>query len=317
MEKLEKKFNIENNNKSETKESAIQRVINLSEKEEQNALEMAREIFLAPEKLPIEREKTEKETQIIQDLLAKLPEFLGEYEIEPLSLTLDHIHVVNTDLLSKKKRRDSGMSEKCDGVYMENRQGIIVLDSDDDLTFAERLAHECLHANSFTSFTAQNNEFKLRRIGLTVIDKEGKRYFNCLNEAITEELTKKFDKEYFNQMPSLSDATKERQKFIDLIKSENPNANTDEIKSVKTIQKPNGMWQTIISEYVDKSGRKHLLSLVNEIYEQNKTKFTSPKDVFQLFAKAIFTGQLLEISRLIEDTFGKDSLRQLAEKTAT
>ena len=82
---------IENTFPEDKKESAIQRIVNLTKNEEEEVLKEVREIFINQEKLSIEREKTEKEKQIIQDILAKLREFLSEYGIESLNLTLDHI----------------------------------------------------------------------------------------------------------------------------------------------------------------------------------------------------------------------------------
>lgn len=314
MENSAEGFNPDNGNGLKKRESAIQRIVNLAENEEKDTLEETREIFQNPEKLPIEREKTGKETQIIQNILAKLDEFLHEQGIEPLNLTLDHIHIVDEASLSIEQKKTFGIPEESGGFYMEGRQGIVVFGSENNLTFAERVAHECVHSNSFVSFTAQDDKFALRRIGLTVLDENGKRYLHNLNEGLTEELTRRFDKKYFGKMPSLSDAVKEREEFIASVKSENPNSDTDEISSVRTMQMPNGEWKTIIKEYVYPAERKEFLSLINTIYDKNKTEFTSPEDVFQLFVKAAFTGRMLDIARLVENTSGKGSFRQLAEK---
>lgn len=310
MENSAEGFNPDKGNGLKKRESAIQRIVNLAENEEKDTLEETREVFQNPEKLPIEREKTGKETQIIQNILAKLDEFLHEQGIEPLNLTLDHIHIVDEASLSIEQKKTFGIPEESGGFYMEGRQGIVVFGSDDNLIFAGRVAHECLHSNSFVSFTAQDDKFALRRIGLTVLDENEKRYFHNLNEGLTEELTKRFDKKYFGQMPSLSDAVKEREEFIASVKSD-----TDEINSVRTIQMPNGEWETIIEEYAYQSERKEFLSLINTIYDKNKTEFTSPEDVFQLFVKAAFTGRMLDIARLVENTFGKGSFRQLGWRT--
>lgn len=316
MENSAEGFKQKIDNEPGQKESAIQRIVNLTENEEEDILEETRETFQNPEKLPIEREKTEKETQIIQDVLAQLGEFLREQGIESLNLTLDHIHVVVEASLSVEQKETFGVPEEAGGFYMEDQQGIVVFASDDDLKFAGRVAHECMHANSFVSFTAQDGKYAVRRTGLVVLDENGKRYFHNLNEGLTEELTKRFDRKYFDKMPSLSDAVKEREKFIAPKRSKNPSSNTDEIQSVRTIQEPDGEWETIIEEYVYPSEREELLSLVNTIYEKNKAEFTSPEDVFQLFVKAAFTGRILDIARLVESTFGKGAFTQLAEKTA-
>ncbi|MBU4331901.1 hypothetical protein KKD19_00540 [Patescibacteria group bacterium] len=319
MKNFEKGFNSENENNHKERESAVNRIVNLSESEENRISEEAKGIFQKQEKLPIEHEKTEREMQIIQDILIKLPEFLSEYEIESLNLTPNHIHVVNEASLSADQKKTLGIPEKAGGFYMEPEQGSVVFDNDNDLTFAEDVAHESLHANSFISFTAKDNDptlrLTLRRVGLTILDKNGRRYFHDLNEAITEELTKRFDRKYFNKMPSLSRAIKKREEYIAAVKIENPDNDTEEIGSVRTVQISSEEWETTIKEYEYQPERKELSSLINAIYEKNKTQFASPEDVFRLFVKAAFTGRMIGIAHLIKNTFGKNSFRQLAEKT--
>lgn len=52
--------------------------------------------------------------------------------------------------------------------------------------------------------------------------------------------------------------------------------------------------------------REVLNALTSGIYEKNKDKFGSEDEVFDVFAKARFTGELLPMCRLIKNTFGRD-----------
>lgn len=58
--------------------------------------------------------------------------------------------------------------------------------------------------------------------------------------------------------------------------------------------------------------REALEMLISGIYERNKDKFKSGNEVFNIFVKARYTGQLLPMSRLIIDTFGKDVFDKVA-----
>jgi len=299
----------------EGQSAAIRRIVGLPELDEKEILEDARESFKNQDKLPFEREKTEREIHIISDVLSQLPDFLAEYGMKSLEITLDHIHVVDEASLTQDERNLYGIPDEAGGSYMEGRQGVVVFSSGDDLSFAERVIHEAIHMNSFSSVTHKDGSYALRRIGLTVVDSEGERYFLNLNEGLTEELAKRFDKKYSEGFPSLSEAAARRVEFIASIKSPNPEADTDEIKSVVTQQEPDGQWKTTVSEYVYPEERYAFLELMKVLYEKNQGRFNSPEDVFRVFAQSASNGRLLEVARLVEDTFGEGSFRELGERT--
>jgi hypothetical protein len=303
---------------SEKRQSAIRRVVGFPEIEENELLEKARDLFEKQKKLPFEREKTERESRIINDILSKLPKFLEEYGVEALKLTPDHIHVLDEGSIPPDQKNTYGSPDKIGGLYIEELQGVVVFSSEDDLKLAERVIHEAIHANSFSSFAHNKKGYHLRRMGLVILgDEEKKRYFHDLNEGLTEELTKRFDKKYSEEMMSLSEAVAKRREFITSIKSKEPEAgHLDDIRSANTTQEVNGNWVTILKKYEYLKERKELLKLTEDIYEKNKDKFNSSKDVLLLFVKAAFTGRLIELGKLVEDSFGKGSFRELGEKTA-
>lgn len=306
---------------SEDKEkSAIQKFINLSKEEENEIHQEAEKYFQDPPKLSIEREKTEKEEIIIHDILDKLPEFLDEYNIKPLNLTPDHIHIVDEASVSPEQRKEFGwenLEGKISGVYLENKQAIVVFSLDDNLKFANLVTHEILHAHSFTSFVVKNGEFSIRRSGLNMIGKDEVNYFHQFNEAITEELSKRFSKKYLPQIPSLSEEIKNRKEFVkNIMESDDfdPDKDIGEISSVYTQKLSNGEYLTTVDEYEYQPERKELFLLIDQIYQKNKDRFESPEDIFRIFVKATFSGRLLDLARLIENNFGKGSFRELAEK---
>ena len=296
--------------------SAISRIVGFPELEEKELLEQTKEAFADQKPYPFEREKTERELRIINGVLSKLPEFLDEYGVKPLALTPAHIHVADESALAGGRKREFGIPDEAGGLYVEETQGVVAFSEEDDLAFAERVAHEAIHANSFSSFARAGEEFSLRRIGLTVVGGDGRRYFHDLNEGLTEELAKRFDRKHSGEIPGLEKAVKVREEFIGMVRAKNPEANTDEIRSVIAKQRQDGTWTTTVEEYVYPKERKELRELVNEIYERNTGRFGTSDDVFQLFVQAAFTGRITELGRLVESTFGNGSFRKLGERTA-
>lgn len=292
--------------KSGEERSAIDRIVGA---ESDGISKKALEIFQNREKLSFEREKTEREVEIIEGILEKFPEFLKEYSIEALPLTRNNIHVADEASLTEEQRSKFGIPEKTGGFYMEGKQGIVAFSSEDDLGFAERVAHESIHANSFVSINATREGTSLRRIGFAATNEEGRRYFNELNEAITEELTKRFAKKYSQEIPALSEVARKRDNFID----EHPDSG-DDIMSVVTQRRSDGLWETVIRGYKYPKEREAMSALVEELYEKNKGTFASQEEVFRIFVDAAFSGNLMKCARLIEGTLGKGTFQKLAEK---
>ena len=55
--------------------------------------------------------------------------------------------------------------------------------------------------------------------------------------------------------------------------------------------------------------------MIDDLYLKNKGSFESKEDVFDLIAKAVLTGRLLSVARLMEKTHGKGSFRKLGAET--
>jgi len=56
--------------------------------------------------------------------------------------------------------------------------------------------------------------------------------------------------------------------------------------------------------------------LIDEIIEKSHGRFENRQEVFDIFARANFSGNLIPLARLIESIFGKGSFRRLGEETA-
>ena len=58
--------------------------------------------------------------------------------------------------------------------------------------------------------------------------------------------------------------------------------------------------------------REILNNLIEKLYFKNKDKFKNEEEVFDLFAKSVFTGKL-SWGRLVNKTFGKGTFKKLTE----
>ncbi len=137
-----------------------------------------------------------------------------------------------------------------------------------------------------------------------------------MDEAIITELTMRFDWEYFSQFPELASEVKERQRVIDA-ESQRSGDNKSKLKKIlanlEERHDENGNWTATLKGYSYDKERASLDKLIEDIYEKNKSEFSSSEDVFTMFAKSSMTGRLLPVARLVEKTYGKGSFRMLGE----
>ena len=59
--------------------------------------------------------------------------------------------------------------------------------------------------------------------------------------------------------------------------------------------------------------RDMLNTLIGKIFERNKDKFQDKEGIFDVFEKSMMTGNMLLLGRLIENTFGPNTLRRIGE----
>ncbi len=300
------------------------RIVGLEEDQEQELLAIYSEFFETKQKfLKHEVEKTPEQKEIIDFINQKLPEFLRRYGAEPLNISEDKVHILSPDQFR-------GSTE---GIYLPGDQTIYIKDSKDCplLGFAKRLMHEYLHFNSFQSIQSRKKakELKTRRWGFKIIPKDAPEYayFHDADEALMEELTKRFSKEFLVQMPVLQDDLRNleinKQDFeamrarMNLSEEEMANLISD-LAYMQVVKKTGDQqeeyYEATLYGYCYPEARKKLNGLITELYEKNKNDFQSQEEVFDLFAKAALSGRLLPIVRLIEKTFGKGSFRRLGEE---
>jgi hypothetical protein len=259
-----------------------------------------------------EIKKTPEQERIIASILDKLPEFTERYGGTPLSIVPSHIHILDWNRLPDEIKPEF---ENSNAKYILDGQKIFIIDNNTDhpsnLSFAAIVVHELMHFNSYQSveYTGEKS-LHLRRVGLgTAVKSEDEEYFIQYNEAVTEELKIRFMKQYFSEIPELQKEIEERDNITEKLKPENKYLADDLLWIKKEEGGPIFHWN------VYKKYRESFNNTIRMIMEKNPEKFSNTEEVFNIFARAYFTGHILEIARLIESTFGKGSFRIMGEKT--
>jgi hypothetical protein len=166
---------------------------------------------------------------------------------------------------------------------------------------------------------------------LEVVSRDGQsRFFVNLNEALTEELTKRFvSQNSHNSLfeKELKQTEKIKKKYCDVVGSNNvPVVDDDTVYA--TIQDENilqsikrrlmGVHPDIITQKLSYETERHVLNtIIDKIYKKKKSSFKDREDVFDVFVKSMMTGNIIPIGKLIDSTFGKGTFRRLGELDST
>ena len=301
--------------------SGIMRIPNISPEDEEGLLKAVEsEVFDRHSVLKGEREKTPEEIEIINAILAKLPEFIKRYSGNPVDLKPDHVHVIDYNKLTDQEKKTIG---NVPGRFSTVSQKALIISKSDNysaIKFAQVAVHELIHFNSFQSVGYDKETRKLfeRRIGFaTAIEKdkdpsdEPYLYFHAVNEAITAELTKRFCEEYFSSIPVLAEDVKKRDESRAKIKK----GDASEIMTFSNIEESDGTWHATAEDYPYANERKNCWMTMKEIQEKDPDKFKDAEGVFRDFTEAYFSGKFLTVARLVEKTFGKGFFRRIGKNT--
>lgn len=333
------------------KESGMSKIINVEPADEIDILNHFKNEFNEQTKNKLEKEHPQELDDAILAINNFMKNFLKQYGIEAVNIPIKNIYLIDRSKLTEEQAENlKKRARKTAAIYDPERQEIIMLlnyEDDKKLVLFQSLVHEILHTNSFISYTKFNNQeggcdiklteraennakkdtfLKKRRLGFNVYRSDGTICFNNLDEAIITELTMRFDWKYFSQLPQLAEEYKRRQYLIqDLIEKESrvsgKKLDFDQEKRrrahTKKKQQADGSWTITAYDYPYIRERRNLNKLTDDLFEKNKSEFSSKEEVFNLFVMAAMTGKLLPIARLIEKTYGKGSFRELGEKTTS
>jgi len=316
------------NDKEEEFLSDINIVGAKSEEEKRVLMEKIKKAALEEEKKlrEIELEKTPEELEMIEFANQAVNKVLERYGLSPKRLPPEKIHILSKEEYQKL------FGDKSLGKHFVVTGDIVLKKLPIDLRLVAVLTHEMLHHRSYQSvriwpFPDKEGNFPAvpYRSGLGLYsEKKQKDYFNAINEAVIEEINKKVIEEIISQPPSLikkeiDDLKKIRESFRDgflplVVKGRIKKFSLKDLFYFKTLKELDKDIRVRIGSFAYGKERRVLNKLVDELYQRNKDKFKNKEEVFGLFVKAVFQGKMIELGKLIERTFGKGSLRVLAEK---
>ena len=313
----------------ETKSPGIDRIIGINDSSLEKTIKRAHASSILEDRPlePFEREKTHEEEELIIRILTLIPDFVLKYGADQGRFTsLEQICLIDeSNTESEKFKEFSNINGRA--YYNFSNKRIEILPSKIGLlNTAVALVHELIHANSFFSVTltkkmiTDGNYAENRQVGLELFrkdnnpekigasDKENLEFFKNFNEAVTEELTKRFCEQYFREMPILRDEIDDREKS----NGPTPQAPDDTLPAFKVALEH--AEKDPLYGYVNE--RIVFAGMIDAIYHSNKDKFQGTEDVFKMFSTAMFTGKVLDLARLIEKTFGKGSFKTIGKNMA-
>lgn len=317
-------------------ESSIKRVIGVPKDKEKKIKDMLTERFLKQEfpdfkeKGIKEIEKTPEQIEIIKHMDKLTNDVLEKFGLPKFEISPNNVHILEKEDYKKInkewKKGEAFYAPYYQAVFVEKTLSM----SDLELKFAKKIFREYTRFKSFqiNRFYKDKGVFDLGQDGMLIRTKTPKReYFRNLNEAVTEELTKKvFNKEVLNKEvlklknPKLFELFQEKIEEVEearkIRREKKVGGDPDEILSVKTvpISLPGGEKgvKTKIETFSYFKQRKILNNLIEKLYSKNKDKFKDKEMVFGLFAESLFTGKL-KWARLVNETFGVGTLQKLAK----
>ncbi len=309
--------------------SSIDRVVGkISEKEKEQILRYSGESFsdqVFDHLKRVERKKTSNELQIIDMVNNLTNEIRQKYGVENFDVPPDNIHIVSDEKWSDKKGT---------AYFNSGMQGVVMRENFSNMGFTNKVIHEMLHFKSYSALQVtkkENPELVDYRLGLTANTRDGEKiYFMSLNEAVTEEMTKRTVLKILDNKLFIDEANQTKEviaKYPKAVReSGEPLFDEDTIYAEAEGRK---LWKESIGRlfgkpvdsrikihteaFTYKQERKILYTLVDKIFKKNVCKFQDKEEVFEVFFKGMITGNILPLGRIVDETFGSGTLRQIGE----
>jgi len=303
------------------KKSSIERVVGASKEQQEDIKKIHAQQFEKQdiEKLrAIEFDKTPEQIKIIDLINEETNKLLAKYNLPEFDIPSNNVHLVD----EKAYRELNPLEEDKFTRFSPAYQAVFTSKSQPKFIFAERIYHEFIHFKSYQAmqriFKNEQEFYELYRAGFILYSRDGEReYFRNLNEAVTEELTKRF---YFQQLKNEPSFEKEvgeveqiREKWLAKAKTEEDKTIAMDIAELRSSDKK-GTKAVLSFTYWDE--RNILNNLIDKLYQKNQQKFHDREEVFDLFAKAMLGGNLLPVGKLVDRTFGPGVFRKIGESDA-
>lgn len=270
-----------------------------------------------------EKEKTPREFEAINIISDEINNLRLELGLPDLTIPYDNYHIFDKDFY------ENTFGDSSAGQTHFRKQGIVLNEEDvrtSLLAFTGITLHESLHLQGHLTLEVNKYDDDDGYISTTEYRQgistyppqkqtyEGKfhTHLDGVHEAIVAEQEKRSLKKLI-QLPIFDEDRKqlfseEVENIKEIIINKEPGMNKEDIL---WIDKDGDNIQRQVIGY---PGQRKVLNFVcDNILKKFPEKFSSQDEVFNLFLKAQFTGKLLDIARLTEETFGDGSFRRLSD----
>ncbi len=246
---------------------------------------------------PFERPKSPDELRLIEMANAETDRIRESFGLPPYELPAANFHIL--------RKEAEKLLEGATAYVIPMRQTIAILETDTLTEMLQHIMHELMHAKSYQSVEVAGDDSEMRRVGLSGTSKKmlNQHAFRALNEAVTQELTKRSMRLLEDELilaketPMLRDARKEF---------------GDDVSYADVLEKHANGGMTVGFRYNSyKDERKALDQLIDKLADRHPDGKKPREEWFDVFASAMFNGHLLEIARAVEKTFGKGVFERL------
>lgn len=255
-----------------------------------------------------EREKTPKELQIINLANQLTNEIRQKYGLPVFDVPPENIHVI---------KKDEWLSKRSDGAYRQWLQYIVLKERPAGIGFMKIVVHEMLHFKSYNALQVVDSDDDIigcYRTGLTVGMRDGKDgFFRNLDEAVVEEMTKNILIKLTNN-PLFAEEVRQTREIMNKYPDAKKNNGKYLFDSDTFYAKvENGSNKINTANFTKKEERKILSILIDKLFKRNKEEFKSREDIFEIFSRAMMTGNIIPIGKLIDHAFGSGVFRKIGE----
>ena len=266
----------------------------------------------------MEVQKNPAQRALLDAVMRAAKEMVEGYGFEWIPVTHDHFHIIpphhaNVILLPNTT-----------GTYHRGLFAMFLLNSRVHTKLAMWAFHELCHLQSYQAFKCSwdGNNFTrtFHRFGIVVdsYKEQPQPLFLSMNEAVTAELTARFWRNVLYVHPlcaqeiadTKAQIMEEMRRGIRFILVGTEKIALSDLCYLK-IKKDGGLCGLEFFGY--EKERMVLNRIIDRIYGARRDLFVEREEVFTLFARAMFGGNLLPIARLIERTFGEGAFRALSD----
>jgi hypothetical protein len=269
-----------------------------------------------------ERPKTPTELEIIalaNEVTNALRHVDGlcDFEVPP-----SNIHVIREENWPEGQKGNAFYDSECQAIALREQEANII--------FFKKIVHEMIHFKSYNAvqvISATNPDVREYRVGLVVHARDGHaQYFNNLNEAVTEEITKEIlatvkhpllggdvaqTEKVRSQYPHATDASGKPFFDDDTFYARLADETTFKNRAGRVFGKERS--RALVGEsFGYRRERDILRQLIQKLLRRNP-QFKDVSEIHDLFRRGMITGDILPLGRLIDRTFGRGTLRRIGE----